>query len=143
MKACFERCDEDLSKFWLTLAFSVLTWVSIYWFSRAGPTASLRIYYEVERSGGWQATYHRLPSAVLVGISLFPKELIIFPKTWSQTLGNVVFIKKHNAGGHFAAYEKPNELVTDLREMFGKKGPGYKVVKGYTGYDASRVHAKL
>ncbi|KAJ7282424.1 hypothetical protein C8J57DRAFT_1554332, partial [Mycena rebaudengoi] len=23
------------------------TWISIYWFSRAGPAASLRIYYEI------------------------------------------------------------------------------------------------
>ncbi|KAJ3575873.1 hypothetical protein NP233_g813 [Leucocoprinus birnbaumii] len=30
----------------------VLTWISIYWFSRPGPAASIRIYYEFRKSGG-------------------------------------------------------------------------------------------
>jgi hypothetical protein len=32
-------------------SFAVLTWGSIYWFSRAGPPASVRIYYELTVSG--------------------------------------------------------------------------------------------
>lgn len=37
-----------------------------------------------------------------------------------RAVGNVVFESEHTSGGHFAAYEKPNELVEDLRTMFSK-----------------------
>ncbi|KIJ49111.1 hypothetical protein M422DRAFT_28108 [Sphaerobolus stellatus SS14] len=114
----------------------VLTWVSIYWFSRQGPAASLRIYYEVAHTGEWNLASQKLDRAVLAGVSLFPKDIIVQPKTWMQTLANIVFIREHDSGGHFAAYEKPNELAADLRAMFGKKGPAYLVIQGQSGYKA-------
>jgi hypothetical protein len=53
-------------------------------------------------------------------------------------MGNIVFEREHDSGGHFAAYEKPNELVGDLREMFGKKGFAFGVVSGKSGYTEER-----
>jgi hypothetical protein len=47
-----------------------------------------------------------------------------------------VSIKTHESGGHFAAYEKPEELVDDVRTMFGRGGPAFDVVKGKSGYKA-------
>ena len=32
----------------------ILTWVSIYWFSTAGPAASVRIYYEATHTGAFR-----------------------------------------------------------------------------------------
>jgi hypothetical protein len=56
--------------------FAVLTWVSIYWFSRAGPAASIRIYYEnVHAKSVW---FPKI--SVPVGLSFFPKELMHLPK---------------------------------------------------------------
>ena len=46
----------------------------------------------------------------------------------------MVFQSYHESGGHFAAYEKPQELVGDLRKMFGKGGPAFGVVPGKLGY---------
>ncbi|KIJ49132.1 hypothetical protein M422DRAFT_161534 [Sphaerobolus stellatus SS14] len=117
----------------------VLTWVSIYWFSRQGPAASLRIYYEVAHTGEWNLDSQKLDRAVLAGVSLFPKDIVVQPKTWMQTLANIVFIRKHDSGGHFAAYEKPNELAVDLRAMFGKMGPAYLVIQGQSGYKAPQL----
>ncbi|KAF8825282.1 hypothetical protein HHX47_DHR7000742 [Lentinula edodes] len=114
----------------------VLTWVSIYWFSRAGPAASLRIYYEVERAGqgiGRTSDSH-IPTTPL-GFSHFPKELGRIPKAWYHLVGNVVFEVEHDSGGHFAAHEKPELLVGDLQKMFGKSGPAFGVVLGRNGYD--------
>lgn len=48
---------------------------------------------------------------------------------------NLVFESWHERGGHFAAYEKPEELVQDLRKMFGKGGPAFGVVPGKSGYE--------
>ena len=120
----------------------VLTWVSIYWFSRSGPAASLRIYYEAARTSEWVPSSQVLPPHVPVGISIFPKELVVLPNTWIRTLANIVFIGEHAKGGHFAAHEMPEELVGDLRAMFGKGGKAFGVVKGKTGYRV-RVQGKL
>ncbi|KAH9017883.1 Alpha/Beta hydrolase protein [Lactarius hengduanensis] len=107
----------------------VLTWISIYWFSRAGPAASVRIYYEIgDAVIGFPAT------TVPVGLSFFPKELARFPKPLLRSKGNIVFESDHEAGGHFAAYEQPEALVGDLRKMFGKSGPAANVVPGCDGY---------
>ncbi|KAE9383105.1 alpha/beta-hydrolase, partial [Gymnopus androsaceus JB14] len=89
----------------------VLTWVSIYWFSRAGPTASLRIYYEVMNSGqGFNSLTLSTVPTIPMGSSLFPKESVRVPKSWYPRIGNSVFEVEHDSGGHFAAYEKPEML---------------------------------
>jgi hypothetical protein len=49
-------------------------------------------------------------------------------------MGHVVFDSEHTSGGHFAAYEKPEELADDVRKMFGISGPAFGVVSGRTGY---------
>ncbi|KAH8101792.1 alpha/beta-hydrolase [Cristinia sonorae] len=95
----------------------VLSWVSIYWFSRAGPAASSRIYAEFHKEPSGVPPYTSVP----LGISYFPKEIIPVPKLWTRTIGNVVFDFQHEAGGHFAAYERPEDLVDDLRSMFSKE----------------------
>ncbi|KAF8258647.1 Alpha/Beta hydrolase protein [Lactarius quietus] len=109
----------------------VLTWVSIYWFSRAGPAASVRIYYELARA----SQVVSFPKTIVpVGLPYFPKDLVQFPRTWLRAQAKIVFESEHEIGGHFAAYEKPEALVGDLRKMFGKSGPAVGVVPGCTGY---------
>ncbi|ETW82035.1 hypothetical protein HETIRDRAFT_146198 [Heterobasidion irregulare TC 32-1] len=63
----------------------VLTWVSIYWFSHAGPTAAICIYHEVGTAGGFLAP-PRL--AIPMGVSYFPKEICPVPRTWLRIIGN-------------------------------------------------------
>ena len=106
----------------------VLTWVSIYAFSTAGPAASVRIYYEsTHPSSPAENPYHRIRTqqhigTVKLGLSYFPTELSVVPKTWGRTMGPVVFEGTHDKGGHFAAWERPEDLVGDLRIMFGRGG---------------------
>ena len=50
-------------------------------------------------------------------------------------MGNIVFEAEHESGGHFAAHEQPQQLVADLRTMFGKGGPAFGVVACKAGYD--------
>jgi len=109
----------------------VLTWISIYWFSRDGPAASIRIYYEMEKVGGVvQFPKTRVP----IGLSFFPKEMGRSPRALLHAKASVVFESEHDAGGHFAAYEQPEALVGDLRKMFGRTGPAAGVISGCTGY---------
>lgn len=122
----------------------ILDWVSLYWFSTAGPAANVRIYYEATHS--WnkpsqgkitrESVSEYIPH-VKIGYSHQPAELRPVPKTWVKKLGNVVFDRDSERGGHFFAYEMPDQLVRDLRDMFRKGGGAYGVVKGKKGYKES------
>lgn len=134
----------------LLTIYSVLTWISIYWFSRPGPAASVRIYYEYMKTQP-EAYRKRIPVNIPTGYSYFPKELRISPRSYVQLLDflsqadelcapswhktpNVVFESQHESGGHFAAYERPEALVGDLRKMLGKGGPAFAVVASNNGF---------
>ena len=64
------------------LLIVVLTWISIYYFARAGPAASCQIYYEMVHS----APGHRMrnidwgSSTTPLGLSYFPKEMVTLPR---------------------------------------------------------------
>ncbi len=52
-------------------------------------------------------------------MSAFPDEVINVPRHWvEKAYPNMVYYKKHDKGGHFAAWEQPELLVNDLREGF-------------------------
>ncbi|OGE47555.1 hypothetical protein PENARI_c041G05642 [Penicillium arizonense] len=116
----------------------ILTWISIYWFSTAGPAASVRIYYETLHTGGIEGiSYEKLIEYiphVKLGIAHLPCEISVVPSTWAAGLGPVVRQSEHADGGHFAAWEVPETIVQDLRAMFNKDGPCYQVVLGHGGY---------
>ena len=134
----------------------ILTWVSIYWFSTAGPAASVRIYYEamhtplsVSQAGGSgystnakHRTNQYLPRVPL-GVAHFPRELTVLPVRWARTMGKVVWESEWDNGGHFAATERPDALVGDLRGMFAPGGPCQGVVKGRSGFEKGTWKAKL
>jgi pimeloyl-ACP methyl ester carboxylesterase len=110
----------------------VLTWISLYQFSTSGPAASVRIYYELVHSQ-WKDTTKGLGynAVAKLGISNFPKDLMLLPKTFAKTLGPLSFEASHDHGGHFAAYETPEVLVGDLRKMFGEAGGAYSVTRKF------------
>uniref|UniRef100_A0A8H7XQQ2 Epoxide hydrolase N-terminal domain-containing protein n=1 Tax=Psilocybe cubensis TaxID=181762 RepID=A0A8H7XQQ2_PSICU len=107
----------------------VLTWVSIYWFSTAGPVASVRIYYENRH----EKPYIDILPTIPHGASVFPKDIFVAPLSWTESPYRV-FATVHPRGGHFAATEQPERLVEDVRRMFAKKGPAFGVVEGRIGY---------
>ncbi|KAJ5335041.1 hypothetical protein N7452_007444 [Penicillium brevicompactum] len=115
----------------------ILTWVSIYWFSTAGPAASVRIYYESIHAGptkgkSLEDLLGHIP--VKLGIAHLPREISVVPSTWAGVLGPLVWESEHANGGHFAAWEVPQVIVDDLRGMFKKGGPCYPAVAGNEGY---------
>ncbi|KAH7136180.1 Alpha/Beta hydrolase protein [Dendryphion nanum] len=112
----------------------ILTWISIYYFSSAGPAASSYVYYAIEHAEVSPFLEAQRYIEVPLGISRFPGDLILLPKLWNHTLGPVVFEKEHESGGHFAAWENPVAIVDDLRTMFGKNGGAFGVVTGKSGY---------
>ncbi|KAK0892046.1 hypothetical protein LTR91_021145 [Friedmanniomyces endolithicus] len=109
----------------------LLTWISIYHFSTAGPAASLRICYEAVHSsplnGVSRDRTQQWIGKVKLGLCHSPRELTVVPSTWARTLGPVVFESFKEKGGHFAAWEVPEEIVGDLRGMFGRGGACYGI----------------
>jgi pimeloyl-ACP methyl ester carboxylesterase len=56
---------------------------------------------------------------VPVVVSAFPDELYQTPRSWAEkAYPKMIYYKKHNKGGHFAAWEQPELLVNDIREGF-------------------------
>ncbi|KAK3349938.1 Alpha/Beta hydrolase protein [Lasiosphaeria hispida] len=114
----------------------ILTWVSVYLFSTAGPAASARIYYEAQNTHPKPREDKRMMEynpGVKLGLSYFPKDLLVFPKCYGRTLGPVVFERVHDDGGHFASWERPEQLAGDIREMFGPGGGAYDVSMVWSG----------
>ncbi|KAI1875465.1 hypothetical protein JX265_004523 [Neoarthrinium moseri] len=111
----------------------ILTWISIYWFSTAGPAASIRLYYEnrhdTDAAGAEAWTRLMEWQNSKVGLGIFPKDIFMPPKPWTHQLGKVIYQKNHRSGGHFAAWERPEAIIGDLREMFGEKGGARGAVK--------------
>ncbi|KAL7947482.1 Alpha/Beta hydrolase protein [Trichoderma barbatum] len=108
----------------------ILEWISIYYFSKGGAASSLTIYYELigKDKDGLAKAVGYIPKVPL-GMSFYPKELLIIPKSWRKLLGPVVFQAEHDKGGHFAAYECPESLAGDLRQMFGREGGASKAAR--------------
>lgn len=114
----------------------ILTWVSIYYFSTAGPAASLNLYYEMEHGADGTAfdKAKKYISDVPLGVARFEKDLILLPRAWNQTLGPVVWESVSEKGGHFPTWECPEVIVSDLRRMFRKDGNLFGCVEGRNGY---------
>src|SRR4030095_7655246 len=56
----------------------------------------------------------RVPCAVAV----FPKEIVMPPRSWVERVYNVQRWSKMPRGGHFAAFEQPALPAQDIREFF-------------------------
>lgn len=108
----------------------ILDWVSIYYFSPGGISASVRIYYEF-RVNKLKMGFAEPP----LGIAHFPMEMNTYPRLWYRTMGNVLQQTDYEKGGHFPAWEQPELLVGDVKKMFGRGGAAEGVVKGSSGYD--------
>lgn len=113
----------------------LLTWVCVYAFSRAGPGAANRIYYEVAHDeDGRGKAFSTYTPGVKLGFSRFPAEIGGVPRIWLDALGEVVHWREMDKGGHFAAYEVPEALAGELTAMFGKGGGAYNCIEGKDGY---------
>jgi pimeloyl-ACP methyl ester carboxylesterase len=93
----------------------LLTFISIYWFTQT-ISSSMRLYWEARRNplrfeSGEQV---RVPCAVAV----FPKEIVMPPRTWVERVYNVQRWSRMAKGGHFAAFEQPDLLARDIRLFF-------------------------
>ena len=91
-------------------ADEILDAISLYWFTNSA-ASSARIYWENKNSSmaGPQLT---LPVAVTV----FPRDIPLLPRTWIEgKYTNLIHYGEADKGGHFAAFEQPEILVSEIR----------------------------
>jgi len=91
----------------------VLDNVDLYWFTRTA-VSSARLYWESKLTffGPKGVT---LPTA----ISAFPEEIYTAPESWvREAYPNLIHYNRMAKGGHFAAWEQPDEFVSEMRESF-------------------------
>ena len=96
----------------------VLDNVTLYWLTNTG-ISSGRLYWDTAHNlppgGFFDARGVKLP----VGVSAFAEEIYQAPETWTKrAYVNLLYYKAHPKGGHFAAWEQPALLVSDLRATF-------------------------
>ncbi|KAH6638492.1 Alpha/Beta hydrolase protein [Boeremia exigua] len=100
----------------------LIHWAFIHY--QGSPSAAMQIYKEA------QAVLNNDASSMLgryisqpVGGSLFPKELWLYPRDWVSEACNIRMWKQHSRGGHFIAWERPEQLAADVAEFYSKNGP--------------------
>ncbi|CUU56839.1 epoxide hydrolase [Parafrankia irregularis] len=92
----------------------LLTDVSIYWFTGTAGSAA-RMYYESMSS---LAVLPPATREVPLGVASFPAEILLGRRRWVETDHDLRQWSEFDRGGHFAALEQPDLLVSDVRKFF-------------------------
>jgi pimeloyl-ACP methyl ester carboxylesterase len=91
----------------------ILDNVTLYWLTNSG-IPSARLYWENKLD-----FFDVKGVTVPVGVSAFRYELYQAPRTWSEkAYPKLVYYRKHDVGGHFAAWEQPQLFSEDVRATF-------------------------
>ncbi|WP_052423269.1 epoxide hydrolase family protein [Nonomuraea candida] len=92
----------------------MLTNVMVYWLTgTAGSSA--RLYREAALSFGKPE-----PSTVPTGVAVFPRDITRPVRRFVERDNTVVHWQEYDRGGHFAAMEVPDLLVSDVRRFFDR-----------------------
>jgi pimeloyl-ACP methyl ester carboxylesterase len=100
---------------------TLLTSFTLYWVTECFVT-SARLYADNSRYG-WAPSHDRRPVIEApTAVTVFEKDMP--PKSamdWMTQYANVEFVEYSSTGGHFAAAEKPELIVDNLRTFFRGK----------------------
>lgn len=89
----------------------------IYWITQSYGT-SARYYYEAVHQP-WRPSHNRMPVVEApTGLGLFTHDVVPRPRRWLERYYNVKQLRVHESGGHFAAMEEPDTLISDIRDFF-------------------------
>jgi pimeloyl-ACP methyl ester carboxylesterase len=93
----------------------ILDNVTITWLTNTALSGA-RLYWEYWGKGSY---FSAKGVSIPVAVSVFPDELYPAPQSWTErAYPKLMYFKKHNKGGHFAAWEQPQLLSEDLRAGF-------------------------
>jgi pimeloyl-ACP methyl ester carboxylesterase len=91
----------------------ILDNVTLYWLTGTA-VSSARLYWESKL-----AFFAPKGVAIPVAVSAFPDEIYTAPRSWTErAYPNLIHYNRLLKGGHFAAWEQPQLLTTELRTAF-------------------------
>ncbi len=89
----------------------ILDNITITWLTNTALSGA-RLYWEYWGKGYFNAKGVSIP----VAVSVFPDELYPAPRSWAEkAYPKLIYYKKHDKGGHFAAWEQPQIFSEDVR----------------------------
>jgi len=95
----------------------ILDNVSLYWLTKTA-VSSARLYWDnaqTSKAGFFDPKGVQIP----VAVSCFPDEIYAAPESWARrAYPKLISYRRHEVGGHFAAWEQPQDLTDDLRDAF-------------------------
>jgi pimeloyl-ACP methyl ester carboxylesterase len=91
----------------------ILDNITLYWLTNTGVSAS-RLYSEYK--GGF---FNAKGVSIPVAVTVFPGEQYQAPRSWAErAYPNLIYFNEVDKGGHFAAWEQPELLTSELRTAF-------------------------
>src|SRR5271156_88845 len=91
----------------------ILENVTLYWLTNTA-VSSARLYWE-SKAGAFVPAGVPIP----VAVSVFPDELYSAPRSWAEkAYPKLIHFNSLDKGGHFAAWEQPALLSSELRAAF-------------------------
>ncbi|WP_328616719.1 epoxide hydrolase 1 [Amycolatopsis sp. NBC_00355] len=105
-------CDGDIERSYTK--DEILTNVMLYWLTGT-IGSSMRMYHA---NSAIPVEQLRRRVEVPSGFSLFPGDILRPPRAWMDRTANVARVTEHARGGHFAAFEEPEDYARELREFF-------------------------
>jgi pimeloyl-ACP methyl ester carboxylesterase len=91
----------------------ILDNITLYWLTNTA-ISSAQLYWEYK--GGF---FNPRGVPIPVAVSAFPDEIFQTPKSWTEkAYPKLIYYNRLPKGGHFAAWEQPEFLVSELRAGF-------------------------
>jgi pimeloyl-ACP methyl ester carboxylesterase len=92
--------------------------ITLYWLSNSG-ASSARLYWELVQTKWSSAAKLEMPITVPTGFSMFAGEAVRKSRRWiAARYANLRYFAEHTEGGHFAALERPDAMIADIRATF-------------------------
>ena len=92
--------------------------ITLYWLTGTGASAA-RSYWEEGQETVRAVGQAPQPVSIPVGFTTFPGEIWRTPRSWvEQAYPTLTYYNKVDKGGHFAAWEQPELLTSELRTAF-------------------------
>ena len=88
--------------------------VMVYWLTNTSGSAA-RLYAESARAGTSATDPWSGRVEAPTGHAVYPYELLQTPRAWAERRYPIVHWSEQDRGGHFAAFERPDAFVADLR----------------------------
>jgi len=95
----------------------ILDNITMYWLTNTA-LSSARLYWNTSRvsnAGFFDPRGVKLP----VVVTVFPDEIYAAPRSWAEkAYSKMIYFRKFDKGGHFAAWEQPELFVGAMRDGF-------------------------